>query len=77
MAVLAANDQILDLTDSGRSLILLIYARNSMGPRTEPCGTHEDPRMLSEFDAFNNTDWVLLSRKSFIQFYSEYSHLCR
>ena len=42
MAVSSANNQILDLTGSGRSLIMLIYVRNSIGPKTEPCGTLED-----------------------------------
>ena len=39
-----------------------------MGPRTEPCGIPEDIGILLEFEQFSNTDWVLLSRKSFIQF---------
>ena len=38
MAVSSAKSLILDLTWSGRSFM---YARKSMGPRTEPCGRPE------------------------------------
>ena len=38
MVVSSAESQSLDLTWSGRSFI---YARKSMCPRTEPCGTSE------------------------------------
>ena len=39
MAVSSAKSLTLDLTWSGRSFM---YARKSMGPRTEPCRTPED-----------------------------------
>ena len=38
MTVSSSKSLTLDLTWSGRSFI---YARKSMGPRTEPCGTQE------------------------------------
>ena len=65
MAVLSANNHTLDVTCSGRSFM---QARNNMGPRTEPCGTPEDTAILSELVPFSITDYVLLSRKSLIQF---------
>ena len=43
----SANNLTLTLTCSGRSLM---YARNSMGPRTDPCGTPDDIGM--SFDLF-------------------------
>ena len=49
---------------------MLIYVRNSMGPKTQPCGTLEDTWMLSEFDPFNNTNQESLLTSL------EYSHLC-
>ena len=52
MAVSSANSLTLDLTWSGRSFT---YARKSMGPRTEPCGTPEDTATLSELTPFKTT----------------------
>ena len=49
MAVSSAKSLTLDLTWSGRSVI---YARKSMGPRTEPCGTPEDTAILSDLTPF-------------------------
>ena len=49
MAVSSAKSLTLDLTWSGRSFI---YARKSMGPRTEPCGTPEDTAFLSDLTPF-------------------------
>ena len=36
-------------------------ARNIMGPKTEPCATPEDTVIISEFEPFSKTNWVLLS----------------
>ena len=49
MAVSSAKSLTLDLTWSGRSFM---YARKSMGPRTEPCGTPEDTAILSDLTPF-------------------------
>ena len=32
-----------------------------MGPKTEPCATLEDTVIISEFEPFSKTNWVLLS----------------
>ena len=55
MAVSSAKSLTLDLTWSGRSFI---YARKSMGPRTEPCGTPGDTAILSDLTPFKTTAWV-------------------
>ena len=54
MAVSSAKSLTLYLTWSGRSFI---YARKSMGPRTEPCGTPEDTAILSDLTPFKRTAW--------------------
>ena len=64
MAVSSAKRLTLDLTWSGRSFI---YARKSMGPRTEPCGTPEDTAILSDLTPFKTTDRERESKKSLTQ----------
>ena len=64
MAVSSAKSLTLDLTWSGRSFI---YARKSMGPRTEPCGTPEDTAILSDLTPFKTTAWERESKKSLTQ----------
>ena len=49
MAVSSAKSLTLDLTWSGRSFM---YARKSMGPRTELCGTPKDTAILSDLTPF-------------------------
>ena len=41
----SAKSLTLDLTCSGRSFM---YARNKMGPRTDPCGTPEETGNVQE-----------------------------
>ena len=55
----------LDLKCSGRSFM---YARNKMGPRTEPFGTPEETGILPEWKSFVTTDCFLLSKKLLIHF---------
>ena len=52
MAVSSAESLTLDLTWSGRSFV---YARKSMDPRTEPCGTPEDSAILFDLTPFKTT----------------------
>ena len=52
MAIPSAKSLTLDLTWSGRSFM---YARKSIGPRTEPCGTPEDTAILSNLTPFKTT----------------------
>ena len=65
MAVSSAKSLTLDLTWSGRSFM---YARNKMGPRTEPCGTPEETGIVPEWKLFVTTDCFLLSKKFLIHF---------
>ena len=53
MAEASAKSLTLDLTCSGRSFM---YARNKMGPRTEPCGTPEETDIVPEWEPFVTTD---------------------
>ena len=62
MAVSSAKSLSLDLTCSGR---LLIYARNKMGPSSEPCGTPEEAELRPEWIPFVATDCFLLSKNIF------------
>ena len=39
-----------------------MYARNIMGPRTEPSGTPDEKGILSEFIPFSTTACFLLSK---------------
>ena len=55
----------LDLKCSGRSFM---YARNKMGPRTEPFGTPEETGILPQWKSFVTTDCFLLSKKLLIHF---------
>ena len=64
MAVSSAKSLTPDLTWSGRSFI---YARKSMGPRTEPCGTPEDTAILSDLTPFETTACERESKKSLTQ----------
>ena len=50
-------------TLSGRSLI---YSRNKIGPRTEPCGTPEDTGTSSEHSPSRRTLWLLPTKKDWI-----------
>ena len=52
MAVSSAKNLTLGLTWSGRSFM---YARKSMGQRTEPSGTPEDTAILSDLTPFKTT----------------------
>ena len=49
MIVSSVKSLTLDLTGSGRSFM---YARKSMGQRTEPCRKPEDIAILSDFTPF-------------------------
>ena len=64
MAVSSAKSLTLDLTWSGRPFI---YARKSMGPRTEPCRTPEDTASLSDLTPFKTTAWERESKKFLTQ----------
>ena len=55
MAVSSAKSLTLDLTWSGRSGRSFMYARKSMSPRTEPCGTPEDTAIFSDLTPFKTT----------------------
>ena len=46
IAVSSANSLIRDVTWSFMSLM---FARNNIGPRTEPCGTPDETEILPEF----------------------------
>ena len=61
MTVSSAKSLTLDLTWSGRSFI---YARKSMGPRTEPSGTPEDTAIMSDLTPFKTTAWEWESKTS-------------
>ena len=52
MPLSPAKSLTVDLTWSGRSFI---YARKSMGLRTEPCGTPEDNAILFDLTPFKTT----------------------
>ena len=45
-----------------------MYARNKMGPRTEPCGTPEETGIALDWKTFVTTDCFLLSKKVLIHF---------
>ena len=53
MAVSSEKSLTLNHTCSGRSFM---YARNKMGPRTEPCGTPEKTGIVPEWKPFVTTD---------------------
>ena len=53
----------LDMTYSSRPFM---YARKRIGPRTEPCRTPEEIRILSELIPLITTARFPLSKKSFI-----------
>ena len=59
----SAKSLNLDMTCSGSSFM---YARKRIGPRTEPCRTPEEIRILSEFIPLITTACFRLSKKSFI-----------
>ena len=59
MAVSSAKSLTPDLTCSGRSFM---YARNKMGPRTEPCGTPEETGIVPEWKQLVSTVCFLLSK---------------
>ena len=62
-AVSSANRPTWDCTLSGRSLM---YSRNRVGPRTEPCGTPEDTGTSSEHSPSKRTVWLLPAKKDWI-----------
>ena len=62
-AVSSAKRRTWDCTLSGKSLI---YKRNNIGPRTEPCGTPEDTGIWSEHSPSSTTLWLLPIRKDWI-----------
>ena len=55
----------LDLTCSGESFM---YARERIGPRTEPCETPEETGIFSELIPLITTACFRLSKKSYIHF---------
>ena len=65
MAVSSAKSLTPDLTCSGRSFM---YARNKMGPRTEPFWTPEETGIVPEWKQLVSTDCFLLSKKFLTHF---------
>ena len=59
MTVSFAKSLTLDLTCSGRSLM---YARKSIGPRTDPCGTPEETGTSSEDTIYYNSLFLIIKK---------------
>ena len=49
-----------------------MYARKSIGPRTEPCGTPEDTAILSDLTPFKTTARERESKQSSLMFCPEF-----